>query len=123
MLTTEHKQTMQPKTGQKQKGGTTKRKIPTLYSEKLSDEGIELHSAVPAYKEFVFRSLIEGIAEGVKLGQEEVRVVQVSGTQEYVYILREHWKEALLTAMDFFSSPDIEQFDKAIICRNLSEQL
>jgi len=50
----------------------------------------------------VYRSLIEGVSEAIKLKKEEIKICEVKNSNIYVTVSKNEWKSSLDKALQFY---------------------
>ena len=87
------------------------RRIPIIsYNEELSIK-----------KPQVYKSLVEGVSEAIKLNKKEIKLCEVKYANTYLTVHKSNWSSSLAKALDFYI--DKEEYEECSKIKNLIDKL
>ena len=81
----------------------------------------EYNEELKSSKHQVYKSLIDGVSEAIKLDKEEIKLCEVKNSNTYITVERENWKNSLDSALQFYI--DIEEYEECSKIKNLIDKL
>lgn len=100
---------------------TPKRKVPVLRISLTSDSDYNKICEVPEFKNLVLHETLVAIRDGIRKKRKTTELFEIFDTKLCFNLHKEDWKTHLTTAMNHFST--LEDYDKAIECRELMKQI
>lgn len=97
------------------------RRTPILRISLLSNADYSKICEVSEFKDLIMNEALIAIKEGVNKNKKSINLFEISDTKKCLIIKKEHWKNPLNEAMDYFISK--EDYDKAIECRELIKKI
>ena len=82
---------------------------------------LEFNEELSSKKPQVYKSLIEGVSEAIKLDKEEIKLCEVKNSNTYITVERENWKNSLDSALQFYI--DIEEYEQCSKIQKLINKL
>lgn len=95
----------------------TIRNIPILNYKVVEVEDYYRLSDSNDYKKFVFHNLVLAIAFGLQNNSKTADLFKLRNSGNVILIKKEHWKEQLINAINFYS--EIDLYNECIDCENL----
>lgn len=101
---------------------TKKRVVPFLnYSVRGFNDYQTLCNSVDT-KKIVFNNLIDAIEDSLKNNKREASIFMID-FDHYVSLNKDSWKKSLKSAIDFFSSDEIENYEMCQKCVDLISRI
>ncbi len=99
-----------------------KRTIPTLNYSVNSFSDYQTISNMQDTRKLVFNNLIEAIEDSMRSKKNEASIFMID-YDHYVSLNKRSWKKSLKTAIDFFSSEGIEEYEICKKCVDLIHKI
>ena len=81
----------------------------------------EFNEELSSKKSQVYKSLVDGVSEAIKLDKEEIKLCEVKNSNTYITVERENWKNSLDSALQFYI--DIEEYEQCSKIQKLINKL
>lgn len=99
-----------------------KRTVPTLNYSVNSFSDYQTISNMQDTRKLVFNNLIEAIEDSMRSKKNEASIFMID-YDHYVSLNKKSWKKSLKTAIDFFSSEGIEEYEICKKCVDLIHKI
>jgi sRNA-binding regulator protein Hfq len=96
----------------------TKRIIPILKYNVRSFNEYQVLCDSTDTKKIVYKGLIDAIEDSIKRNKKEASIFMID-VDHYVSLNNKNWKSALINAIDFYSSEEIENYEMCQKCVDL----
>lgn len=104
------------------KNKSKKRIVPILNYNVKSFKEYELISELSDTKKLVFNNLVAAIEESLNGNKKSASIFMID-FDHFISLNKDKWKNGLQRAIDFFSSPDVENYEMCQKCLELIERI
>ena len=81
----------------------------------------EFNEELNPKKHQVYKSLIDGVSEAIKLNKKQIKLCEVKNSGVYITVEKTEWKKSLDSALQFYI--DIEEYEQCSKIKNLIDKL